>query len=305
MTGRKRVLHFEHINQGHEAMGFQGRTDLPDFHIFTLEETYPSTRVVMPPYTLRFYCVMLLADSDDAVVELNAQPMHGPSDTISFQPPGHVSAWVRGEAQRGFIVYFQPEFLAAHSLPLLEDFPFFRPSEINVLSLSPAEKAWLWEHFARLESTFKREHPYRVQMLQAQLLALLYDCKGVYDGYCSRQERASQRLTLATRFRLLLEQHYLTRQSVRAYAELLHVTPNYLSQIIATELGRRAHELIVERLLLEAQRLLRYTDLSVAEIADYLGFDEPTHFGRLFKRELGLTPLEYRRQVLSERTTSA
>ena len=60
--------------------------------------------------------------------------------------------------------------------------------------------------------------------------------------------------------------------------------------------------MIADRLLLEAKKLLRYTDFTIAEIADYLGFEEPTHFGRFFKRNLSLTPLEYRRQSVDERT---
>jgi AraC-like DNA-binding protein len=65
--------------------------------------------------------------------------------------------------------------------------------------------------------------------------------------------------------------------------------------VVSSTLGQKAHDLIADRLLLEAKKLLRYTDLSIAEVADYLGFEEPTHFGRFFKRKFALTPLEYRR----------
>jgi AraC family transcriptional regulator, transcriptional activator of pobA len=53
--------------------------------------------------------------------------------------------------------------------------------------------------------------------------------------------------------------------------------------------------LISERLLLEAKKLLRYTDLPIAEVADYLGFAEPTHFSHFFRQKLALTRLAYRR----------
>jgi AraC family transcriptional regulator, transcriptional activator of pobA len=114
---RRQVLHFAEINQAYAAMGFHGRTDLPGFYICTMEETYPSTRQVMPPYTLRFYCVLLLENSHDAVLEINTERQSAISDTVSFQAPGHVSAWVRGAAQRGFLLYFQPEFLSHHPTP--------------------------------------------------------------------------------------------------------------------------------------------------------------------------------------------
>lgn len=97
MQHRKHILHFDDINHSHKVMGFTGRTDLPNFHVYTLEETYPSTRKVMPPYTFRFYCLMLLEEhSQDAMIELNTQRMDGASNTMFFQSPGHVSAWVRG-----------------------------------------------------------------------------------------------------------------------------------------------------------------------------------------------------------------
>lgn len=304
MPRRTPILHFDDINRAHAAMGFAGRTDLPDFHIFTVEETYPSTRRVMPPYTLRFHCITLLEHSDDATLEVNAERLVGPSDTVAFQSPGHVVAWVRGAAQRGFILYFQPEFLGHHPAPLADDFPFFRVTEANALVLASGARDGLRDHFARLRHTFAREHPYRVQLLQAQLLGLLYECKALHDARCARAAADSTRAALAVRFQRAVDQHYLTRQSVRDYAELLAVSPNHLSRAVAAALGRGAHELIADRLALEARKLLRYSDLSVAEIADYLGFAEPTHFGRFFKREIALTPNAYRRAVRSAATSS-
>lgn len=294
----KDLLHFDDINQCHGAMGFSGRTDLPDFHIFTLEETYPSTRQVMPPYTLRFYAIVLLENSHDAILDLNTQYQTGPSDLLSFQAPGHVSAWVRGAAQQGFILYFQPEFLSHHGRPLPEEFPFLRTNAVNFLLLTPEEKATLYEHFARLYQTFGRFHLYRVAILQALLLALLFDCKGIYERAHATQAPRAPSANLATRFQQLLEQHYLTHQRVQAYATLLHVTPNHLSQAVAVTVGRTASDLIAERILLEAKKMLHYTSLPIAEIADYLGFAESTHFGRFFKRHTTLTPLAYRRQSL-------
>ncbi len=301
MSRQKRILHFDDINSSHEAMGFTGRTNLPDFHVYTLEETYPSTRKMMPPYTFRFYCIMLLEENaHDAVIEVNTKHISELGNTISFQSPGHVSSWVRGEAQTGYILYFQPEFLSHHLNPILEDFPFFRPTQSNMLPLSQEEKDTLRDHFIHLERTFKSNHIYRVSILQALLLALLFDCKGLYQSYRLNQQSTCGKSTLATQFLLLLEQHYLTRQSVQSYADMLHVTPNHLSQAISNALGQKARDLIGERVLLEAKKLLYYSDLSIGEIAEYLGFEEPTHFTRFFKRKTTLTPFDYRQNMVKK-----
>jgi AraC-like DNA-binding protein len=289
-----KILHFDDINECHEFMGFEGRTNLPGFHVYTLEETYPSTRKVMPPYTLRFYSIVLLENSEDARLELNTQEVDQPSNLISFQPPGQVSSWVRGEAQRGFILYFQPEFLSGRVGPLIQEFPFFQPFRTNVWLVTSTEKARLRNHFERLVEFFNATHSYRVPILQALLTALLYDCNGLYEKYQAGYNNSSSKTLLALKFVQLVEQQFLIRQTVQEYAKLLGVSPNYLSQAVSVSLGRGAYEIIVDRILVEAKKLLRYTELSIAEVASYLGFEEPTHFTRFFKRSLSLTPFEYR-----------
>jgi AraC family transcriptional regulator, transcriptional activator of pobA len=297
MKNTRQILHFDDINESHEAIGFVGRTDLPDFHLFTLEETYPSTKKVMPPYTFRFYCVTFLENSADALLEVNAEQKLGHSDMLAFQSPGHVVAWVRGKEQRGFIVYFQPEFLSHHPKGTREEFPFFQTTEINVFPISAEDKANLKDHLLHLNKTFKHSHPYRTQKLQALLLAFLFDCKALYENYRSSLEQQGTKSSLVTRFQQLLEQHYLTKQSIKEYAAMLHVSPNHLSQVVSSSLGHKASNLITDRVLLEAKKLLRYSDLSIAEIGDYLGFSEPTHFTRFFKRNTDVKPLEYRQQA--------
>lgn len=296
MKSNRKISHFDDINASHKATGFVGRTDLPEFHIFTLEDTYPSTKKVMAPYTFRFYCVTLLENSADATLEVNTEQQYGHSNLLSFQSPSHVVTWVRGEAQRGFIVYFQPEFLSQYSTKVQEDFPFFRATETNVFPVNVNDKTGLREHLLRLQATFSTSHPYRREKLQALLLAFLFDCKALYEHYRRSLEGEGMKSSLVTRFQQLLEQHYLTKQSVKEYAAMLQVSPNHLSKVVSSSIGRKAGDFITDRMVLEAKNLLRYSDLSIAEISDYLGFSEPTHFTRFFKNKADVKPLEYRQQ---------
>jgi AraC family transcriptional regulator, transcriptional activator of pobA len=287
---------FTDINASHAATGYAGRTDLPGFHIFTVEDTYPSTRQVMPPYSFRFYQVVLLENSGDASLNMNEKRMDDLSDSLSFASPDHVLAWTRGAEQHGYILYFKPDFLAHHPRLIEDEFPFFRLTEINFVYVSPADKQQLRDHFARLLDMFRGQHPYRVPMLQALLLILLFDCKHIYEKQERSQQGISPQHALAHRFQQFVNQHYLTRKTVQAYAELLHVSPDYLGEAVKTVTGKTPIHLISDRILLEAQKLLLYTDLSVAEIAHYLGYAESTHFGRFFRRHTGSSPHVWRRQ---------
>lgn len=287
---------FDDINESHRATGYHGRTDLSAFHIFTLEDTYPTTRTVMPPYRFNFYQVVLFEHADDAILNMNAEAVANLNDSLTFASPEHVLAWVRGGAQRGFILYFKEEFLAHYPTSVQDTFPFFRLTDINCLRVPVDAKHALRDYFARLLTMFQSAHPYRVQMLQARLLELLFDCKRMYDIQQHMDKQIAPRDALAFRFQHFVNQHYLTKKTVQEYANLLAVTPDHLGQISKATTGKTAHRLIAERIVLEAKKLLMYSDLTIAEIADYLGYAEPTHFGRFFRTYVGTSPLAWRRR---------
>jgi AraC family transcriptional regulator, transcriptional activator of pobA len=287
---------FHEINDSHAATGYDGCTDIPTFHIFTIEDTYPSTRQVMPPYRFRFYQIVFLENSPDARLSMNTTAVDDLSDSLTFASPDHVLAWMRGEAQQGFIVYFKEEFLKHHPMRIEDGFPYFRLTEINLTRVQPEDRQRLQGHFHKLLEVFQRQQPYRVEILQALLLALLFECKGLYEYQQQNVKHIPARQALASRFQQFVNQHFLTRKTVEAYADLLAVSPDYLNQTVKVATGKTAHGLIAERILLEAKKLLVYSDLNVAEIADYLGFSEPTHFGRFFRRYVGLSPLSWRQQ---------
>src|SRR5262245_40536011 len=105
----------------------------------------------------------------------------GNGNVLFFASPQHVLSWVRGERQRGFIIYFKADFIGAHQRPLEESFRFLSPYAMNVLPLEPVEPAWrasLRSQFEQIRRVFKSRRPYRAQQLAALTLALLYDCRG-------------------------------------------------------------------------------------------------------------------------------
>ena len=105
---------------------------------------------------------------------------------------------------------------------------------------------------------------------------------------------------LFARFLATLERNFRTRQSVKSYASSLGTTP-YLLNIACRE-GARMHASQVARgrLLLEAKRLLLYTNMTVAEVAFSLGFNDPAHFGRMFRSQTGLSPAHWRERQRQE-----
>ena len=96
------------------------------------------------------------------------------------------------------------------------------------------------------------------------------------------------------RFLDVLERDFLRRHGAREYADELGVPQAVLSRALAIVTGRRTKELITDRRMLEAARLLRFTEHSIGDVAVRAGFDDHLYFSRSFKRYYGRTPTEYR-----------
>ncbi len=92
----------------------------------------------------------------------------------------------------------------------------------------------------------------------------------------------------------LVDEHYLTESGVEFYADKLAVTSNYLNRLVKQNLGQSIKQYIQNRRIDEAKRLLRYTELSVADIAEQLNFETSSYFVRAFSKVTKTTPLKYR-----------
>ena len=113
--------------------------------------------------------------------------------------------------------------------------------------------------------------------------------------------RKSQQLE---KFRDLIDAHMRQRWSVAQYAEQLGISAGQLTRLTRESLGKSSNDLINERVLVEAQRELIYTNSSIKQIADGLGFEDESYFGRFFRKHMALSPQNYRAQEL-ERLSQA
>ena len=97
-------------------------------------------------------------------------------------------------------------------------------------------------------------------------------------------------------FTHLLGEHYRTERSVGFYARQLCITPKYLTTIIKRISGLSVSEWIDNYVIIEAKTLLKYSHMSIQEIAYYLNFPNQSFFGSYFKRNTGMSPSQYKAQ---------
>jgi AraC family transcriptional regulator, transcriptional activator of pobA len=156
------------------------------------------------------------------------------------------------------------------------------------------ETALLAERFHQLADEYASRSPGRSEALQAQslMLALWFLRQAGVSATDAHQH--ALRDTLVRRFRALLEFHYRDHWSLQDYAGELQVSADHLSKACKAITGQSALELVQERLLLEARRLLAFGSATVQQVALELGFEDASYFSRFFSRRAGQSPSAYR-----------
>jgi AraC family transcriptional activator of pobA len=129
-------------------------------------------------------------------------------------------------------------------------------------------------------------------LLNSAQLALWFHRSCASQGQAVHVDPA--RDTLVQRYLALVEQHYRSRCTIGFYAAQLDVTPDHLSRVCRMVKGESAIDLLHERMYLEARRLLAYSDLRIADVAQALGFEDSGYFTRFFTRRAGQPPAAYR-----------
>lgn len=108
------------------------------------------------------------------------------------------------------------------------------------------------------------------------------------------------RFHIIRKFNLLVEEHFRTEHSVSYYAQLLNKSPKTLSNLFALFNQKTPTQIIQERIIIEAKRLLRFTNRSPKQITFELGFEDPAYFSNFFKKHTNATPLEFRNAKVEE-----
>lgn len=134
----------------------------------------------------------------------------------------------------------------------------------------------------------------QLEMLQMMLKRILILCTRIYKNQLDYQQIEEKQIDLIREFNFLVEQHFRTKHSVEEYALLLYKSPKTLANLFKKTGNKTPSQFIQSRIMLEARRLLRYTDKSISEIAYEIGYEDIQSFSRFFKKQEGESPSDFR-----------
>jgi AraC family transcriptional regulator, transcriptional activator of pobA len=218
---------------------------------------------------------------------------------IYFMIPGQVHSWDFKDDVDGYIINFSTTFFQSFLLKssYLEDLPFFSGiTKDAVIDIPEQLQNKVINLFEELIAENETINPLGLDMVKSLMLQL-FILVARLNSDVAASIAPSYNSTLLRSFQKLIEKNYMHLRLPKQYAELLYITPNHLNALCNDVLGVPAGEVIRNRIILEAKRLLINNDMTVLEIANHLNFADNSYFTKFFKKLEGVTPEEFRKRT--------
>lgn len=219
---------------------------------------------------------------------------------IYFMVPGQVHSWdFEGEID-GYVLNFSTSFFQSFLLrpDYLESFSFFNGiADDSVINLPTELHEQVIRIFEDIINHSAQNNTFRWDIVRVLLLQIFLEI----DKHTHTNKLPTIPIfnyTLLKNFQKLVEKHYISLKRPMDYAELLYITPNHLNALSKEHLGITAGEVIRNRVLLEAKRMLVNQHLSISEIAYTLNFSDNSYFTKFFKKYEHITPEDFRKKSI-------
>ena len=247
-----------------------------------------------------FYCVALKREVKGKI-RYGQQHYDYNKGVLSFTAPNQVQYLDLNnmECGSGYLLIFHPDFLLAHPLASnINRYSFFSYAVNEALHLSAEEEDDLITILNKIDKECLRVDKYTQEIILSQIELLLNYSNRFYERqFITRKNHNHQ---LLAKFERLVDEYFNSGTTqpelltVQHVAELMNLSPNYLSDLLRMHTGQNTQQHIHQRLIEKAKEKLSTTNLSISEIAYTLGFEHAQSFSTLFKKKTSLSPLEFR-----------
>jgi len=269
------------------------------FSLTKLEESYSGYNA-RKPHRHKYYEVLYFNGSG-GVHEIDFKSYPIKSNSIHFISPQQVHLLQRKNNVTGTVISFKEDFFLdpTSAIKFTDQISFLNnPHSSPILQLKKKEQVKeIQALLGKIEKEYFSEHTDKHPALASWLKLFLIQSKRLYLPESQTGTGRTSQSEITRNFKKLIDKQYRKIKSVSEYAQLLNITAGHLNDTIHKDLGKTAGELIHDRIILEAKRLLYHSENSIKEIATELNYEDPSYFGRFFKTHSGSTPDQFRKAI--------
>ena len=231
----------------------------------------------------------------------NLQEFRLKKDSLFIFSPKHILQVQSNNRFKAHLIVIAPDFLKRINIDTKRMMPLFLQfGSLPCMELTHAESQSLRSFISMVEQELKgSETDFSSEIIGGLIAATIYKVGDILTHYLTEHPEVDSPIHNRAeesfrQFTELLGEHYKHERSVGFYARQLCITPKYLTTLIKRISGKSVSEWIDNYVILEAKTLLKYSNMSVQEIAYYLNFPNQSFFGSYFKRNAGMSPSQYK-----------
>ena len=296
------MQHFSRLADMHRYNGLP----MPENPLFSVYRCPKNTSLGENPFTSDFYIISLKKLKSGIIMYGRTKYDHD-NGCMLFVKPRQIIEFKNLEYHEdSFVIFIHEDFLTGHFLHnAISKYAFFDYEANEALHLSPREEQLMWDLFFKIDAEYLTNNDeYSRDIILTHIDSMLKYSQRFYKRqFINRTELSGKTVS---KFNDALTAYFengslLTQglPNVTTLASQLNLSPRYLSDMLKQETGKTAIELIHISLVNEAKNRLRLDDQRVSDIAYELGFGDLSYFSRLFKKETGITPNQFKKQTLN------
>ncbi len=271
---------------------FQHFNKQEDFYANYLKQHVADHHFTHLPHKHDFYLVILFT-AGKGTHEIDFETYKVEPGALFIMKPGQMHYWKLSDDVEGFVFFHTKNFYDEGSVTSgLQNFTFF--NSFQNLPVTVLKKNLLLT-FKRLMleilEEYKADKILKLQKIHVLVNLVYIELSRVYLP--SEQINHKTYVLQLQKFEETIETHFKTIKSAGDYASKLHITEKHLNRITKTCLNKTSTQLIAERIILEAKRMLIHSALNVTEVGEALGYNDKSYFIRFFKKNTGETPLSF------------
>lgn len=276
---------------------FQSKNDNTDFYFSSLKDHLrTSHKYIEKAHRHNFYVTVFFTEGT-GIHEIDFTKYEVNAGCLFFLSPGQMHSWILSDDIDGYIFFHSQSFYEQHYISeKLKTFPFFSSIQFTrKLSLNCEQQDIILSYFLQLNMENSTSNLYKSGFICSVIFLIYVTSLRFYAGKVSliNNLKKSAYVTHFQFFEELVDLHFRNKKSVQQYAEMMQISSKHLNRITQTVVDKTASEIILDRVILEAKRMLIYLDESLSDIAFILGYEEYSYFVRIFKKSSGLTPTQF------------
>lgn len=266
-----------------------------NFYVRTFKDHLNENCFLEDPHGHDFYLVLVITKGS-GVHYIDSRKYIVKPGAMFIISPGQIHKWELGQSTDGYVLFFTNKyFLLDFNSEKLTSLPFLQSTiSLPCIMLDEVQQKQILSVFIKIEKEYSARNLNYHELIRIYLNEMFIKLARFYSKTHSLKSVCNYELVQLNKFQSLIDLYYKKHEPLSFYADKMSITQKQLSYLCKKVLNKKPSQLITERLILEAKRLIIHSEYTISMISDVLNYSDNSYFNRIFKKNCNLTPEQYR-----------